>query len=73
METQKLVINNLSNQEDALKVENILRDVWGIRKVNVDVDKQEAVFSYDEKAASYIDFQQAVVDAGYRVEGDEGS
>ncbi|MBU8908679.1 heavy-metal-associated domain-containing protein [Desertibacillus haloalkaliphilus] len=72
METRKISIVNLASQEDAEKVKQVLRDVWGIRGVDINVDKREAIVSFDAKAASFIDFQQAIADCGYQLENPEG-
>ncbi|MED1723934.1 molybdopterin-dependent oxidoreductase [Brevibacillus parabrevis] len=47
---------------------NFLRGMGeGIRQAEVSLAKGEALVSYDEKAASLIDFQQAIRDLGYEV------
>ena len=72
METRIISITNMADESDAEKVKNVLKDVWGIRKVDVNIAHGEAVLSYDEKAASFIDFEQAVADCGYHISNAEG-
>lgn len=61
----------MNTPEDAKRVSEVLHDIWGIRKVEVQLDKGEATISFDENAASIQDFQQAVVDSGFEVKNDE--
>ncbi|MGG0718460.1 heavy-metal-associated domain-containing protein [Robertmurraya massiliosenegalensis] len=65
METGKLKLQGLSSQEDADKILRALNEVWGVRNAEVNVNHKEAVVSYDEKAASLHDFEQAIIDTGY--------
>lgn len=62
----------MKSPEDAERVSKVLHDVWGIRKVEVQLDKGEATISYNEDAASFQDFQQAIVDSGFEVKDEEG-
>lgn len=62
----------MNTPEDAKRVSETLHDVWGIRNVEIQLDKGEATISYDEKAASIRDFQQAIVDNGFEVKNEEG-
>ncbi|WP_158737857.1 heavy-metal-associated domain-containing protein [Alteribacillus sp. YIM 98480] len=66
MITRTISINGMT-QEDKERINEVLLDVWGIRDVSVHPEKGEAVVSFDEKAASFIDFEQAVRDSGYDV------
>lgn len=68
-----IVLKKMNTQEDADRISSILHDVWGVRRVEVQLDKGEATISYDEDAASIHDFQQAITDSGYyEVENEEG-
>lgn len=55
------------NKEDKERINEVLHDVWGVRNVTVHPEKGEAVVSFDEKAASFMDFEQAIRDCGYDV------
>jgi copper chaperone len=66
-------LKDVRTSDDAERISEVLHDVWGIRKVEVQLDKGEATISYDEKAASIQDFQQAIVDSGFEVKNEEGS
>jgi copper chaperone CopZ len=57
----------MSDQKDVEKVSQALLKVWGVRQVEVNLDQEEAIFVYDESAASLADFQQAIVDSGFTV------
>ncbi|BCJ86162.1 heavy-metal-associated domain-containing protein [Effusibacillus dendaii] len=67
METRKVAVEGMIDQSDANKVSRALHEVWGVRHVEVNLARGEAVFSYDEHSASFIDFQQALADSGYRM------
>jgi copper chaperone CopZ len=67
MENGVFVIKDMVNQQDADKVLNALLEVWGIGRAEVNLNKSNAVFSYDERMASYHDFEQAVIDTGYEI------
>ncbi len=69
--THKLSIPNLK-KEDEVKVSKALHDVWGIRNAKINVQTKEAIISYDEKAGSLQDFQQAIIDIGYEANKLEG-
>ncbi|WP_449621069.1 heavy-metal-associated domain-containing protein [Robertmurraya sp. Marseille-Q9965] len=62
-------LEGVKTQEDADKVLQALNSVWGVRKAEVNLNSGEAIVSYDEKAATYADFTQAVIDSGYKVGG----
>jgi copper chaperone len=71
--TKTISLKKLNTDEDAKRISQILHDVWGIRKVEVQLDKSEATISFDENAASIQDFQQAITDSGYfEVTNEEG-
>ncbi|MDQ0226583.1 heavy-metal-associated domain-containing protein [Metabacillus niabensis] len=65
-------LKDMNTPEDAKRVSETLHDVWGIRNVEIQLDKGEATISYDEKAASIQDFHQAIVDSGFEVRNEEG-
>ncbi|GEB31455.1 heavy metal-associated domain-containing protein [Brevibacillus sp. FSL K6-0770] len=67
MHTEKIPVQGMRDEQDAQKVNDALHNVWGIRQAEVSLAKGEALVSYDEKAASLIDFQQAIRDLGYEV------
>ncbi|WP_110927956.1 heavy-metal-associated domain-containing protein [Bacillus massiliglaciei] len=58
-------IANMTNGQDAEKVHQTLQSVWGVRQVDVSVHKQEASVSFNENAASFEDFLQALKETGY--------
>jgi copper chaperone len=74
MVTKKSIsLKKLDTQEDAKRISEILKDVWGIRNVEIKLDKSEATITFDEKAASIQDFQQAITDSSYyEVVNEEG-
>ena len=72
MVTSTLVIQGMNNQEDSNKVSRALKQIWGINKVEVYLDRNEAIFSYDEKAATFDDFQQAILELGFAVKTQDG-
>ncbi|WP_442599788.1 heavy-metal-associated domain-containing protein [Neobacillus sp. D3-1R] len=67
MQDGKFKISGLQNQYDADKVLSALNEVWGVRQAEVSLITKEAVFSYDEQAASPHDFEQAILDLGYEI------
>ncbi|MDC3414722.1 cation transporter [Aquibacillus sp. 3ASR75-11] len=67
----KLAIPNLPKQDEQ-KISEALLDVWGVRNVKMNAQTKEAIISYDEKAGSLQDFQQAIIDMGYEAEVVEG-
>ncbi|MBA4494776.1 heavy-metal-associated domain-containing protein [Paenactinomyces guangxiensis] len=72
MVTRKIAVQGMADQQDADKVSQALHEVWGTRKVEVSLDKGEATFTYDEKAASFEDFQQAILDSGFEIKMEDG-
>ncbi|TKC18962.1 heavy-metal-associated domain-containing protein [Robertmurraya kyonggiensis] len=74
MESGSWKLEGVKTKEDADKVLQALNSVWGVRKAEVNLNSGEAIVSFDEKAATYDDFAQAVIDSGYKVGGskDEG-
>lgn len=67
MHTERISVTGMKDENDAEKVSKTLHNVWGIQQSEVSLQKGEALVSYDEKAASLVDFQQAIRDLGYEV------
>jgi copper chaperone len=67
MENGMIKVEGLHSQQDADKILNALNDVWGVLQAEVNLNNREAVFSYDEKAASHQDFEAAIIDSGYTI------
>ncbi|WP_155645546.1 heavy-metal-associated domain-containing protein [Peribacillus simplex] len=65
MENGFLKVEDMRDENDVNKVLHALNEVWGVRDVEVSLANKLATFSYDEKAASPIDFLQAVKDTGF--------
>ncbi|WP_170008135.1 heavy-metal-associated domain-containing protein [Bacillus fonticola] len=68
MEDGLIKVEGMTNEHDAEKVLHALNEVWGVRKAEVSLSNQTASFRYNEKAASYEDFLQAVEDTGFTIE-----
>ncbi|UOE53193.1 hypothetical protein LIT38_13530 [Bacillus sp. CMF12] len=66
MITRTVSLENM-NQADEEKLSQALNDVWGVRKVKLNSMSGEAVISFDEDAASFLDFEQAIKDCGYNI------
>ncbi|MEK4028192.1 MULTISPECIES: heavy metal-associated domain-containing protein [Bacillaceae] len=64
-------LKNKLTQQEAEKASQALESVWGVRRTEVNPASGEAVFSYNEEAASYTDFQQALLDSGFEIEEDQ--
>ncbi|MFC5447686.1 heavy-metal-associated domain-containing protein [Paenibacillus aestuarii] len=73
MVTRTMVIQDMNVQEDADKISQALQQVWGIHKAEVSLARKEAVFTYDEAAASFQDFHQAVRELGFDVNQEDGT
>lgn len=70
METKTIRVAGLSNESAAQQVEHALHEVWGIRSVEeISLARGEVTFCYDEKAASFGDFQRALQESGFAVSG----
>ncbi|KEO83785.1 heavy-metal-associated domain-containing protein [Tumebacillus flagellatus] len=67
MATGKFILQGMKGEDDAKRVDETLRGVWGIQDVNLHVEKAEVNFRYDERAASYQDLKQALIDQGFGV------
>ncbi|MGN7175203.1 hypothetical protein BK139_08275 [Paenibacillus sp. FSL R5-0490] len=66
MITRTVSIENM-DQTDEEKLSKALYDVWGVRKIKLNSMSGEAVISFDEDAASFMDFEQAIKDCGYSI------
>lgn len=66
MITRTVTIENM-NQADEVKLSKALNDVWGVRKIKLNSMSGEAVISFNEDAASFMDFEQAIKDCGYNI------
>lgn len=64
-----LKISGMKSEQDAEKVKKIIRSVWGIQTVHVNLPDHEASIGYDDKMASLIDFEQAIMDNGFELDG----
>jgi copper chaperone len=72
VETRRIDVQGMVGEEDARRVRDALKDVWGIQKVEVVLERGEAIFSYDEKAGSFVDCQQAIIDQGFEIYTNHG-
>ncbi|GGG04032.1 heavy-metal-associated domain-containing protein [Paenibacillus abyssi] len=73
MITKTIVVQGMDDQEDVNKVRRALHEVWGVNKVEISLNRREATFTYDETAASFQDFQQAVLDQGFVIDETGGN
>lgn len=69
MKNETIHIQGLTNQTDVQRVQSIIRDVWGVRQVHVNQARGEVQILFDEKAAALRDFEQAIIDGGFQLEG----
>ncbi|MFJ7754394.1 heavy-metal-associated domain-containing protein [Peribacillus muralis] len=67
MENGVLKVEGMRNENDVNKVLHALNEVWGVSEVEVSLANKLVTFSYDEKAASQVDFLQAVKDTGFYI------
>lgn len=67
METGKLVVYGINNSQDAERVNQAVKEVFGIQEVTVQPQSGEVNITYDERSSSFRDFKHAVMDAGYTV------
>ncbi|GGE09104.1 hypothetical protein GCM10011571_08060 [Marinithermofilum abyssi] len=67
MKKETIMIKGMKDQKDLDRVLASLRDVWGVRQVDINLSKGEAVVSFNKNAASLHDFEQAVIDSGFQV------
>lgn len=71
MESHVVVVKNMHSLQDADKVLNALLGVWGVDRAEINLEKNEALFTYDERMASSQDFTQAIMDSGFSISTDE--
>lgn len=70
MESKTVHVQGLTDQEAADHVRQALQEVWGIRAVEeVSLARGEVRFTYDEQAASFGDFRQALAECGFSIIG----
>lgn len=69
MKTMTISIKGMQNSEDLKLAKEALNNVWGVDQVEVSLERSEARLTYDEAAASDIDFEQALVDEGFHIGG----
>ncbi|WP_462413536.1 heavy-metal-associated domain-containing protein [Neobacillus sp. Marseille-QA0830] len=67
MQKGSLKVEGMHSQTDADKVLHAINEVWGVREAEVNLSRKEAMFSFNEQAASHQDFEQAVKDLGYQI------
>lgn len=67
MATGKFRIQGMKGEQDATQVDQTVRGVWGVQEVAMQPNKAEVTFTFDDKAVSYADIKQALVDRGYGV------
>lgn len=70
--TRYIQVQGMVGKEDVKRVLDALHDVWGIREANVNLSEGVAYISYNEEAASFHDFQQAVLDQGFEIVTEDG-
>ncbi|PTX61840.1 copper chaperone [Melghirimyces profundicolus] len=73
MVTKTIRVQGMVDPNDTDKVSHALHEVWGVRKVDVSLNRGEATVSYDEHAASFADFQQALLDQGFEIFTEDGT
>jgi copper chaperone CopZ len=65
--TGKFVVQGINDPQDAERVNEVLKEVFGIQDVKVRQQTGEVQLNYDERSSSFRDFKRAVMDAGYTV------
>jgi copper chaperone len=68
LQTGKIKIEGVQTSQDVNKALKVLNEVWGIRNVTLSLTG-EATIQYDETAASFHDFEQAIIDSGFDISG----
>ncbi len=68
VEKGSIRIDGIKNEQDSNKVLEALHGVWGVNEVEISVANKTVTFSYDEKAASHVDFLQAIKDTGLHIQ-----
>ena len=67
MATKTLKIQGMTCNHCVMRVAKALKAVPGVQDAKVDLQKAEAVVSYDEASAAADKLSAAVVEAGYKV------
>jgi len=65
LQTGTMKIEGVQTQQDVDKALKALNEVWGIREAEVSLNNGQAIVQYDEMAASFHDFEQAIIDIGF--------
>ncbi len=68
MESEVVIVKDMTSLKDADTVLNALLGVWGIDRAEINLEKHQALFTYDERMASSQDFEQAILDSGFEIE-----
>lgn len=71
VQSSNIVVKDMHSMKDADTVLNALLSVWGINQAEINLEKKEALFTYDERMASSQDFAQAIIDSGFDIYSDE--
>ncbi len=69
MNTMTLKIDGMSCQHCVRSVSNALSALPGVKSVEVDLDKGQAVMAIDESAFNLETAEAAIIDAGYDLRG----
>jgi copper chaperone len=72
MKTTTLKIQGMTCNHCVMRVTKALRSVPGVREAKVDLQKTEAVVTYDEAQTESNRLSQAVAEAGYQVVSSAG-
>jgi len=67
MATQTLIIEGMTCNHCVMRVEKALKALTGVTDARVDLQKGEAVVTYDDTKVTPEKISFAVVEAGYRV------
>ena len=71
MEQLRLKIGGMSCQHCVSAVEASLKKLSGIKKVKVDLAKNQALIKYDD-SVNQEQIEEQILEAGYEVEGEVG-
>lgn len=69
MQTGRIKLEGVQSGQDVKKALKALNEVWGIQDASLSLNTGEATIQYDEKAASFDDFEQAIIDSGFNISG----
>ena len=69
LQTGRIKLEGVQSGQDVKKALKALNEVWGIRDATLSLNTGEAMIQYDEKAASFHDFEQAIIDSGFNISG----